>query len=51
MNPDQIAPFEAVWSGFIVLAVMVKSSLMCIWIHEAKVKSTQYVHGKISLAG
>ena len=27
MDPDQTAPLEAVWSGFIVFASMIKSSV------------------------
>ena len=32
MDPDQTASQGAIWSGFIVFASMIKSSLKCIWI-------------------
>ena len=51
MDPDQTAPFGAVWSGFIVFASMIKNSLKCIWINAADVKSRRHFQDKNVLAG
>ena len=44
MDPDQTAPFVAVWSWFILFASMKKSSLKCTWIymHAVDVKSRHF---------
>ena len=46
MDPDQTAPFGAVWSGFIVFASMIKSSLKCTWKYTADVISRQHFRDK-----
>ena len=39
IDPDQTAPKEAVWSGFIVFASMIKFKLKCTWIYAADIKT------------
>ena len=46
MDPDQTAPKGAVWSGFIVFASMVKSSVKYTWIYALDIKSRQHFKTK-----
>ena len=48
MDPDQTAPKGAVWSGSIVFASMIKSSLKSNWIYTADVKKDIFWTEKIS---
>ena len=50
MDSDQTAFKGAVWSGFIVFAYMIKSSLKWTWIYAADVKSRHFQDKEI-LAG
>ena len=49
MNPDQKAPLGAVWSGFIVFALMIKSSLKCFLLICNRCKSRQHFQDKNSV--
>ena len=50
VDPDQTAPMGAVWSGSIVFATMIKSSLKSTWIYASDVKSRHF-QDKTILAG
>ena len=45
MDPDQTAPFGAVWSEFVAFASIIKSNLKCTWIYAAECKRTKHIGG------